>query len=148
MHISNCVSYVCSSDLAGTEMFCECLLFFVAESDARKHHDALSLDQFDALRPKRLVENVGAINMDDGANGRFDRFGFQIHDGISSHAMWCRKRPARGGGRLLTERLWPGLCPNAAHYTSIVPAPEYNDALNLPPHAHHSAFPRCSHRSF
>src|SRR3546814_512638 len=72
---------------AGAEIFGECLLFFVAEADAREHHDAVSLDQFDALRPKRLVENVGAINMDDGANGRFDRFGFQIHDGISSHAM-------------------------------------------------------------
>src|SRR3546814_14934989 len=51
---------------AGAEIFGECLLFFVAEADAREHHDAVSLDQFDALRPKRLVETVGAINMDDG----------------------------------------------------------------------------------
>src|SRR3546814_5433320 len=97
MRISDWSSDVCSSDL----------LFFVAEADAREHHDAVSLDQFDALRPKRLVENVGAINMDDGANGRFDRFDFQIHDGISrseehtselqslmriSYAVFCLKK--------------------------------------------------------
>src|SRR3546814_16919019 len=41
---------------AGAEIFGECLLFFVAEADAREHHDAVSLDQFDALRPKSSEE--------------------------------------------------------------------------------------------
>src|SRR3546814_3362599 len=35
---------------AGAEIFGECLLFFVAEADAREHHDAVSTKMFSNAR--------------------------------------------------------------------------------------------------